>query len=351
MDARKIFVGIDLGSFKTSIASSEGVRETLPSAVAWPKDHVAKMVFGRDIVFGEDIFNQNLALNVIRPFERGALKFLERDDSHLSSDTAARHLDAARQLVRHVVSLVRPNQNSPIFGVLGAPSRASITCKQTMLSVVQDVFASAMIVPEPFAVAYGMNRLTNTLVVDIGAGTTDICPLYGALPRDEDQVTIPIGGDAIDDRFVKEIAEAFPEISMSPAMARKIKEKHGCVDDQVRQAAINWPVQGKPKTFDVADILRHACQVIVDPIIEGIFEVVARLDPEYQRSMLENVILAGGGSQLRGLDRMIEQGLEELGGGSVTRVYDSVFAGATGGLKLAMRMPLEEWERAPERAA
>ena len=50
MSANPVFVGMDLGSFKTSVASSAGYRDALQTAVGWPKDHVARTMLGRDIV-------------------------------------------------------------------------------------------------------------------------------------------------------------------------------------------------------------------------------------------------------------------------------------------------------------
>jgi hypothetical protein len=46
MDAKGIFIGMDLGTFKTSVASSAGVRDVIPTAVGWPKDSVARTMLG-----------------------------------------------------------------------------------------------------------------------------------------------------------------------------------------------------------------------------------------------------------------------------------------------------------------
>jgi len=40
-----------------------------------------------------------------------------------------------------------------------------------------------------------------------------------------------------------------------------------------------------------------------------------------------------------GLPDLIEKGMEEVGGGKVTRIDEPVFAGANGALWLAKRMP------------
>jgi rod shape-determining protein MreB len=59
--------------------------------------------------------------------------------------------------------------------------------------------------------------------------------------------------------------------------------------------------------------------------------------------MLHNIVLGGGGSQIKGLDRVLEDGLKDYGGGKVKRANDPVYAGAVGALKLAMGTPQDCW--------
>jgi rod shape-determining protein MreB len=338
-----VYVGMDVGTFKTSIASSTGVRDVLFSAVGWPRDHVARTMLGRDVVFGRDIVEHRLALDIIRPFEKGVLKYNDHEAAGVRRENVAKHAEAARLLVEHAVALTRPPKGTPVYGVIGAPSRASVLNKKVLLEAARTSFDAVMIVSEPFTIAYGMNRLSDTLVIDIGAGTIDLCPVYGTFPSEEDQVTLPVGGDFIDEHFYNLVRKAYPEASLSMNMAREIKEKYGFVHDVNDKAVVTLPAGGKPKQFDVTAPLKEACRMIVPPLVEGLRELVARLDPEFQQRMLNNIVLGGGGSQLKGLDRVIEDALKEYGGAKVKRVGDAVYAGAVGALKLAMGLPREGW--------
>lgn len=345
MDKGVVYIGMDLGTFKTSVASSTGARDVLPSAVGWPRDHVARALLGRAVVFGKELQEHRLALHIVRPFEKGALKYNGLQETGVNTSAVDKHKEAARLLVEHAVALTRPPKDLPRFGVIGVPSRANLQNKQVVLEAAQTAFDAVMVVPEPFTIAYGMNRLSDTLVVDIGAGTIDLCPIYGTFPSAEEQLTLPLGGDFIDEHFYQRLRTLYPEAQLTMNMAREIKEKYGFVHDVNEKVVVSLPVHGKPRPFDVTVPLKEACRMIVEPIVQGLREVIAQTDPEFQARMLQNILLGGGGSQLRGLDRLIEEALTEYGGAKVRRVGDAVYAGAVGALKLAMGMPRECWSQ------
>ena len=133
---RVFLVGMDLGTFKTAVASSMGARDVVYSAVGWPRDLVGRSLLGRELVFGQDTVDQRLALNVVRPFEKGMLKYSEASDKKGQIEVQKRK-EAARLLVEHAVSLTKPPRGMPIYGVIGAPARASVANKKIILEAVR----------------------------------------------------------------------------------------------------------------------------------------------------------------------------------------------------------------------
>lgn len=337
-------VGIDLGSFKTSLASTNGIRESFLSVVGYPKDEVSKKLFGQTTLYGEEALKHRLGLDLIRPFEKGLLKYQEMSKDHeFTDEEVQKHKKAAKELLKHAISLARPPKGDLIYGVIGAPARASIKNKQALLEAAKESFETVMIVSEPFAVAYGLGTLEDAMIIDIGAGTVDLCRMHGTIPSEEDQITLTSAGDYLDDIFYKLITENHKEVQITGNMAREIKEKFSFVHDTAERVQVTLPVQGKPTQVDLTKELKLACQMIVPPIVDALRQLISTYDPEFQRRMMNNIILAGGGSLLRGLDRLIEEALREYGGGSVRKVNEPVFAGANGALKIATEMPSEYW--------
>jgi rod shape-determining protein MreB and related proteins len=338
-------VGMDLGTYKTSVVASNGNRAVAQSIVGFPKDHIARAALGCDVLFGSEVLDRRLSLDYVRPFQNGGLKYADPAEAGVSAERLDLHKQSACLLINHIVSLVAPPPDVPVFGVIGVPSRASIQNKQFIIEAASQAFDAIIVVAEPFSVAYGMNLLTNVLVVDIGAGTTDLCPMYGSYPTDKDQITVPIGGSHIDEAFLRLMKDVYPNIPLSLRMAQQIKEKYGFVGDEVEQISVPLRIGGLPKQINVTAPLQAACSLIVQQVIEAIKTLIGSFDPEFQSSLLSNILLCGGGSQLQGFEKVIRKALEPYGACDVTRANDCVFAGAAGALRLAMNMPQDHWNQ------
>ena len=107
-----------------------------------------------------------------------------------------------------------------------------------------------------------------------------------------------------------------------------------------------FQVEGKPVLYNIAQELKSACESILPDTFAAIRELITTFEPEFQDELRNNIVLAGGGSQIKGLPEVIESNLAEFGAARVTAVDDPVYAGALGALKLAQDMPDSEWASA-----
>ncbi len=337
-DQGVLYVGIDLGTSRTSVSSSNGVRDTVESFVGYPKDPVASKLLGRDVLVGEDAREKRLSLRLHRPLEHGVLSF--NKDGEEDSES----LRAAQDLVREIVKRAKPRADELVYAVIGVPAQASIHNKDAILKAARESVDSVMLCSEPFAVAYGQNMLDDALVIDIGAGTVDLCRMHGTMPEESDQLTMTTAGDFVDEELGKEISAKFPDAQHTKQMIKAIKEKHSTVQAEATGIVVKLPVNGKPTEFDITDCVKAACARIVPPIVEGLGKLIGTFDPEFQERLKGRVVLAGGGSMIKGLDRAIEAYMQEhLGSGTVVRLEEPIYGGANGALNIAHDMPEEYW--------
>jgi rod shape-determining protein MreB len=188
--------------------------------------------------------------------------------------------------------------------------------------------------------------LDDVLVIDIGAGTTDLCRMHGTMPDDADQITLTFAGDYVDQTLTDLIKKKHPDVQFTVQMVKEIKERHGAVADNMEPAIVHLPVRGKPTRFDLTNEVREACRTLVKPIVEGLGQLVSTFDPEFQHKLKNRVLLAGGGSLCKGLDTALELEMHELlGGGKVVRIEEPIYGGSNGALKIAHDMPAEYWEK------
>jgi len=335
-----LYIGIDLGTSRTSVSASNGVRESIPSFVGYPRDVVSRKLLKKDVLFGEEAIEKRLSLNLFKPLGEGVIKGSD------GNGDGEGNLRAAKDLIKEIVRRAQPRKDELVYAVIGAPAQASIKNKEAILKVARETVDSVMLCSEPFSVAYGLDWLEDVLVIDIGAGTTDLCRMHGTMPEEADQITITAAGDSVDRMLAKRLEKSCPGAQFTIQMVKNIKERHAAVFDTMDPVIVKLPVAGKPTPFDITDDIRAACRSIIPPIVDGLGKLIATFDPEFQERLKNRVLLAGGGSQIRGLALAIEAEMEErLGSGRVMLIEEPVYGGANGALKIANDMPGDYWEK------
>ncbi|MCK5341519.1 MAG: rod shape-determining protein [Desulfobulbaceae bacterium] len=327
-----LLVGIDLGTCRTAASSNRGARLMVRSVVGYPKDIISRKMVGKGPIFGKAAIKKRNFLNLCFPLADGVIQ-----------EANARDYKAAKELVTFVIEQAKQGEDLDVHGVIGIPARASIANKELLLRIAGEMMSLSLVVSEPFMVAYQMDKLDNCIVIDIGAGTVDICGMKGTIPAPEDQVTMLKGGDFIDERLAAAIARRYHGVQITRSVACGIKEAHSFVGEPEEPVIVTLRADGKPMQYDVTDEIRSVCESIVPDIVEHIETVIMKFDPEQQEETLKNIILAGGGSHIRGLDAMIEEQLQEYGDIEVTCVEDPDFVGSAGALQLAEEVPVDQW--------
>src|SRR5204862_2335385 len=85
-----LYLGIDLGTSRTSVSASNGVRESVLSYVGYPKDVVSMKLLKKEVLIGDEAVQKRMSLNLYRPLAHGVI----RDDSDVEAN-----LKAARDLI------------------------------------------------------------------------------------------------------------------------------------------------------------------------------------------------------------------------------------------------------------
>ena len=329
-------VGIDLGTSRSAISASNGARHVVESYVGWPADMVARKIVKKPILFGREALDNRPMLDLYRPLERGLIK-----------EGSEKAEAAVRELLGHLIGLAGPADGERVQAVVGVPAEALRVSRQHLRNAVKGLADALMIVSEPFAVAYGLDALLHTMIIDIGAGTTDFCVMKDRYPTEEDQRTLMNAGDAVDEQLASLVRAKHPDAQFSIHMVREWKEKWSFVGEPREPVVVTVQVGPKATAIDITQEMRRACESLLAPIAETMLDLLARVEPEYQERVRHHVVLAGGGSSIPGLAAHLEHVLGEVGGGAVRAVDDPVFAGSNGSLALALDASDEEWELLP----
>ena len=130
---------------------------------------------------------------VVYHFDNAAtqgLKGLRNIRNHLDTDPTAQivavaHAEGVDMMMEGARAATNDTEYAPLISALKARGVRFEVCEITLknrglrkeqfvMDAAAGVFDAVAVVSEPFSIAYGMNRLTDALVIDIGAGTVDI---------------------------------------------------------------------------------------------------------------------------------------------------------------------------------
>lgn len=316
-DRKIVLVGFDLGTNKSCVlagaagSSDIAVSKVIPSVVGYVKEGIVDGIIAGNsrILFGEQAIQNALHVNIVPPLAEGVVA----------------GIGAARDFLRHVRNLADPSGQAEIRAVIGVPANATESAREDLRQAAMGVFDRIILIPEPFLSALGyrddarvgqpgyVDPVTNSLFVDIGGGTSDLCLVQGYFPTADDQISIPFAGDAIDSLIQTELNRTYPNNGLSRTKIREIKEAHSYVGPIRKPIDVRVILGGKAHVLELGEVLGRSANALVDKIYPALITLISRASSDSVVTLLQNIVVTGGGSQLKGIDTVIQQRLVEDG--------------------------------------
>jgi rod shape-determining protein MreB and related proteins len=294
----KKHIGIDLGTDTTQVyLVGSGVVLNEPSIAAF-----------------------NNRTNRVVAYGREAKKMLSRTPAHITvARPVINGVIADFEMAREMVQRFMKNQRLPWSWstrvVVSVPTNLTEVERKSVEDLVKESGASEVhLVEQPLAAALGsqleINEPTAYLVLDIGAGTTDmaIISMNGIVTSRR----LKVAGDYLNNEIIKAVRDEL-KLHIGEPTAEEIKVAVGAAAPQSERLEIS--VRGRdvssglPKEVIVKDTaVRGWLSKPLRLIVEGLKDLVESSPPELVGDIHKNgIYMCGGMSQLRGLPEMIEK--------------------------------------------
>ena len=312
-----LVVGLDWGTNMSSImaspygSSETTISEQIPTVVGYTPDNVLDNVIPGDAkrLFGRMALKYQAHLNVVRPLKGGVIADLE----------------AARLFAQHLRGILGSPRE--IRAVIGMPASSDLVARENARNAVSGVFHKVLFVPEPFLAALGFRDETklndpkyndpvlNSLYIDIGAGSSDVCLVQGHYPTIEDQLSAPFAGDSVDQIILDSALATYPDCGLTLTRIREIKEQFSFVSstDATKTAVATVMVGGKVRKIDLTQAIQAGCEALLNRVFEMTRDLIARANPDTAAELLQNIIVTGGGSLIRGFGPALQAKLQNEG--------------------------------------
>lgn len=292
-------MGIDLGTATTLVyLKSEGIVLCEPSVVAIEAGTSNVLAVGEEAkrMLGRTPGN----IVAIRPMRDGVIADFEIAESMLRYFIKKVH--NSRRLVRPRMVVAVPS------GITEVEKRA---VKDSALHAgAREVYMLEEPVAASIGVGLPIQEPSGNMVIDIGGGTTEMAVI--SLAGVVFSKSIRIGGDEMDEAIINYLKRTY-NLMVGERTAEEIKIRIGSGYPMEEEMSMNVRgrdlVAGLPKMITItSEEVREALSEPIAQIVEAVRITLERTPPELSADLIEKgIILAGGGSLLRGLDKLISE--------------------------------------------
>lgn len=293
-------MGMDLGTANSLVyLKGKGIVIREPSVVAIQKDSGEVLAVGEEAkrMIGRTPGN----IVAIRPLRDGVIA----------------DFDVTQSMIKYFINkslrsrsfLVRPRV------VVGVPSGVTAVEERAVREAALQAGArEAYLIEEPMAAAIGsglpVHEPTGNMIVDIGGGTTEVAVIsLGGIVTSR---SIRIASDEMDEAVISHVKRTY-NLMIGERTAEQIKIQIGTAYpiktleyEEVRGRDL---VTGLPKTVQItSEEIYKALSEPVSSIIEAIKATLEQTPPELAADIMDRgIVMAGGGSLLRGLDHLVSE--------------------------------------------
>lgn len=292
-------IGIDLGTANTLVyVKGKGIVINEPSVVAMNKKTGQVLAIGKE-----------------------AKRMVGKTPGHIVAtrplvDGVVSDFEVTEQMLKYFIEKVHKESFSlmPRPRVLiGIPSGITEVEKKAVIDAATNAGArEAYLIDEPMAAAIGarlpVTDAAGNMIVDIGGGTSEIAVIsLGGVVISR---SLRVAGDEMNEDIVRYCRDEF-NLLVGEKSAEEVKIAIGSA--YYLKEPLSMPIRGRdlvsglPKEVIVSDEqIRQAISRSIRIIINNIKSVIEDTPPELLSDIMQKgIILAGGGSLIRGMDKLV----------------------------------------------
>lgn len=292
-------IAIDLGTANTLIyVRNKGIVLDEPSVVAIKNN--TKKVLAAGKAAKEMLGKTPENITACRPMRDGVIADFELTES----------------MLRYFIRKVHNNRRTLVAPrmVIAVPSGITQVERRAVIDSAKQAGArdKPMTIMEPMAAAIGAGLPIHephcSMIVDIGGGTTEVAVI--ALSGIVFCRSIRIGGDEMDRAIVSYVKRKY-NLLIGERTAEVVKMSIGTVmlEGERQSLAIKGRdlITGVPKTVTLSDAeVNEALIETISSIVDVVRVALENTPPELASDLVDRgIVMAGGGSLLRGLDKLL----------------------------------------------